>query len=167
VDASRNVLIGLLLLVGACAQLKPGISTESDVLAKMGRPDDTVALADGGRILWYSRPAANSAYGAENYAATIGADGKLASLEQRLAPEYVAKLVPGQSRAEDVRRLIGPPQRKFGTPGKPGETWEYQAPPQGFAHPVTVYVELSPEEVVTAVSAMERASTTPSPASRK
>ena len=159
-----NVLLRCLCLVlalGACAtkpDLVPGQSTEADVRAAMGSPTETRVLPGGERLLWYARPLPDTAYGSERVAVTLAPDGKLRSVEQRLAPQYIAKIVPGQSNSSDVRDLIGPPSRAYARAGKPGEVWEYEL--QGFQRPVTLYVELSPEQVVQAVYTLERSSPT-------
>jgi hypothetical protein len=157
----RRLSLALALALGACAttpSLVPGQSTEADVRATMGPPTETRALPGGERVLWYARPVPDTAYGSERVAVTLAPDGKLRSVEQRLAPQYIAKVLPGQSKAGDVRDLIGPPSRSYRRIGKPGEVWEYEL--QGFQRPVTLYVELSPEQVVEAVYTLERSSVT-------
>lgn len=157
----RGLPLMLALALCACAtkpRLVPGQSTEADVRAAMGEPTEVRVLPDGDRVLWYARPVPDTAYGSERVAATLAPDGKLRSVEQRLAPEYIAKVLPGQSKASDVRDLIGPPIRAYARVGKPGEVWEYEL--QGFQRPVTLYVEFSPDQVVQAVYTLERSSPT-------
>jgi hypothetical protein len=163
----RNLRIGLCAALAACAAaaLQPGKSTEADVKAAMGPPTETRVLADGARVLWYSLPIPNTAFGTERYAATIAPDGKLRSLEQRLKPEFIARVVPNKSRADDVRDLIGPPNRSYHLAGKPGEVWEYEL--QDF-HPTTLYVQIAPDQVVSEVYTIEQsASPSPSGAQRR
>src|SRR3982751_5886552 len=100
--SGRYLCVLLAAALAACAPaLVPGESSEADVRAAMGAPGETRGLADGARVLWYARPVPDTAYGSERYAATIGADGKLRALEQRLAPQYIAKLIPDQSHAAE------------------------------------------------------------------
>ena len=156
--ARRQCLV-LALIIGACAtkpNLVPGQSTEADVRTALGAPTEVRALADGSRLLWYSRPLPDTAYGSERMAVTLGPDGKLRSMEQRLAPQYIAKVVPEQTKASDVRDLIGPPSRAYARAGKSGEVWEYEL--QGFQRPLTLYIEFSPDQVVQAVYTLERSS---------
>ena len=146
----------VVLLAGLCAcaakALVPGTSSEADVLKAMGQPADTRPLADGGRVLWYSMPVPNNAFGTQRYAANIGPDGTLRSLEQRLKPEFIRRVVPGKSRADDVRDLIGPPNRSYTLAGKPGEVWEYEL--DDF-RPTMLYVQIAPDKVVSEVYTIE------------
>jgi hypothetical protein len=147
----------LAVMLGACAtqpDLVPGQSTEADVMAAMGPPTESRALADGDRLLWYARPVPGAAYGSERLAVTLAPDGKLRSVEQRLVPQYIAKVTPGQSKASEVRDLIGPPGRAYARAGKSSEVWEYEL--EGFQRPLTLYIEFSPEQVVQAVYTLER-----------
>ena len=139
--------IAAILLAAGCAGydgrgLVPGQSTESDVEAAMGEPADVQKEANGESVLWYPR----LRYGRENYAARIGRDGKLLSIEQRLTEENIARLVRGQSQAEDVRELLGPPHRADPFPRMDREIWTYYM--QGFPTWKVLYVQLSPDRVV-------------------
>jgi len=60
------------------------------------------------------------------FVATIGRDGILRELEQRLTRENIAALVPGTSTAQDVRALFGPPGAIGHLPLMPREWWEYK-----------------------------------------
>ena len=104
--------IAAILLVAGCAGydgrgLVPGQSIGADVEAVMGEPAGVQKEANGEIVLWYPR----LRYGRENYAARIAPDGKLLSIEQRLTEENIARLVRGQSQAEDVRELLGPDRK--------------------------------------------------------
>lgn len=157
--AMRSLVLLLALTLCGCAaqsELVPGQSTEADVTAALGPPTETRALSDGSRVLWYARPVPDTAYGSERVAATLAPDGKLRSVEQRLAPQYIAKVQPQQSKADDVRDLIGPPSRAYVRSVGDGEVWEYEL--QGFQRPLTLYVEFSPEQVVEKVYTLERSS---------
>jgi len=159
--ALQRLSLALAVTLGACAtkpSLVPGQSTEADVRATMGPPTETRTLPGGDRVLWYAQPVPDTAYGSERVAVTLAPDGKLRSVEQRLAPQYIAKVLPGKSTSGEVRDLIGPPTRSYARLGKPGEVWEYEL--QGFQRPATLYVELSPEQTVEAVYTLERDSAT-------
>ena len=134
--------------------LAPGRSTEADVRAVMGEPVETRRLANGETVLWYWREIPNRAYGRGNYAARIAPDGRLISFEQRLNDVNIAKLLPDVSRAEDVRDVLGPPHRSYSLPGKAGEIWEYQL--EGFQRPLTLFVQLSSDQIVREVFMLER-----------
>jgi outer membrane protein assembly factor BamE (lipoprotein component of BamABCDE complex) len=71
-----------------------------------------------------------------SYAARIGADGKLIAIEQRLTRENFEQLKRGESRADDVRDLLGPPWRVDQYPRREREAWTYQA--QGIAPQIIV-----------------------------
>jgi hypothetical protein len=123
----RALALAAMLAVAACASfdgrsLVPGQSTESQVLALMGEPDQVRRLAGGAKALYFSRLPEGRAM----FVATIGPDGRLQSLEQRLTRENIARLMPDQSTADDVRALFGPPSAVGYLPLKPREWWEYQ-----------------------------------------
>lgn len=86
------------------------------------------------------------------YAARIGPDGKLVALEQRLAPEYIAKIAPGRSRAEDARDLLGPTWSTERLPGLMRDVWGY--PMLGSPYRKMLYVQFSGEGVVREVIVM-------------
>ena len=132
------------LVLAGCASydgrsLTPGVSTAAEVEAVMGAAAERRTGPTGETVLWYPRPPY------ANYAARIGADGKLIAVEQRLSQENVDKLKPGASRAGEVRDLLGPPQRIERFARKQVDAWTYQV--QGFDAQLIV-VEISPDEVV-------------------
>ena len=142
-------LLMLLLAAAAagCASysghgLVPGQSSAQDVIGVMGRPALERAGPGGERVLWYPR----QPFGRESYAARIDAQGRLVAIEQRLAPQTIARLRPGQSTAEEVLDLIGPPYEVYQYPRMQREVWEYplRIPP---SHK-SLYVQLSPDRVV-------------------
>lgn len=113
--------------LGGCASfdgrgLVPGKSTASEVQGLMGAPAQKLAMPNGDTALFFSRLPEGRAM----FVATIGADGVLKSLEQRLTRENIAKLVPGASTAKDVRELFGPPGYSGRLPRLAREWWEYR-----------------------------------------
>lgn len=153
---SIALLVLLTAVAAGCASysghgLVPGQSTAQDVIGVMGRPALERAASGGERVLWYPR----LPFGRESYAARIDAQGKLVAVEQRLAPEVIARLRPGQSTAEEVLDLIGPPYEVYQYPRMQREVWEYQlrTPPANR----TLYVQLSPDRVVREVYQLEDA----------
>ena len=146
----RNLLILAAALASGCASysgagLVPGQSSVEDVRAVMGEPTLARPLPDGGEVLWYSK----LPNGRESYAARIAPDGTLVSLEQRLTAQNIAKLRPNESTGDDVLDLLGPPYRRFKFPLKDRESWDY--PLWTTPEKQTLYVELSPDNVVRAV----------------
>ena len=123
----------------------------------MGEPLEIRRRTDGETVLWYSRELPDRAYGRGNYAARIAPDGRLISFEQRLNDVNIAKLLPGVSRAEDVRDALEPPHRSYHLPGKEDEAWEYQL--EGFQRPLTLFVQLSSDQIVREVFMLERRGT--------
>jgi hypothetical protein len=141
------LVAGCASCLGGCATysgsgLVPGQSTVQDVEAAMGEPALVREAPGGGQVLWYPR----LPFGRESFAAHIDADGTLVSIEQRLDPQYIARLVPGKSTAEDVLDTLGPPYKIYQYPRKQREAWEYQlrTPPEN----KNLYVQLSPDRVV-------------------
>ncbi|MEO8249529.1 MAG: outer membrane protein assembly factor BamE [Burkholderiales bacterium] len=119
-------LLSLLLGLVACdakriAELEEGVSTEADVRAKFGQPDNVWAGAGGSQILEYNRQPA----GARNYMITIGPDGRMSALRQVLTPENFAKVQPGMMM-EDVRKLLGAPMKVTPYPLKRETHYEWR-----------------------------------------
>jgi hypothetical protein len=114
----------VLLLAAGCASfdgqgLAPGAS-EADVVARMGKPVETLARSNGDKVLFYPRM-----LGRQTYAATFGPDGRLRAIEPRLNQENIARVALKQTKAQ-VRELLGPPYRaeRGGWP-RNLEVWEY------------------------------------------
>jgi hypothetical protein len=142
----RILALALVLLGTGCAgydgrDLVPGRSTSAEVDKSMGPAADKRAGPDGETVLWFPRLPA----GRVSYAARIGKDDKLIAIEQRLTKENLDRLKPGVSRENDVRDLLGPPQRIDRFPFKQVDVWTYQA--QGI-EPQIMVVELSKDGVV-------------------
>ena len=105
-----GVLSALLSLIGCdpqrIAELEEGVSTEADVRAKFGEPENVWDGANGVRIFEYNRNPA----GHKNYMISIGTDGKMAALRQVLTAENLAKVQPGMMM-EEVRKMLGKPMK--------------------------------------------------------
>ncbi len=86
-------------------ELEEGVSTEADVRARFGEPEN-IWDAPGGRVFEYNR----QPQGQKNYMITIDPDGKMSALRQVLTPENFAKVRPGMMM-EDMRKLLGKPAR--------------------------------------------------------
>jgi hypothetical protein len=144
----RIVAMGLAVLLSGCAVdrfsgegLVPGQSTRAEVEKAMGVPADKRAGPAGETVLWYPR----LPYGRVSYAARIGKDDKLIAVEQRLTREYLAMLKPGVSRENDVRDLLGPPQKIDWFERGQVNAWTYNA--RGI-EPQIMVVELTKDGVV-------------------
>lgn len=96
------------VLLSACIGLGNSVvlpgATESDVVARLGRPTHVYQDGDS-RLLEYMR----GPMGQTTEMARIGPDGRLQSLQQVLTMEQFARIVPGQTRQEQVLRLVGAP----------------------------------------------------------
>jgi hypothetical protein len=146
----RSALVALvfaiLLTLAGCAtyrDLKAGQSTLADVEAVLGRPVEQHARSDGETWLYYPK----QPFGRKTYVARVAADGKLLAVEQRLSEEYIAKLIPNDSRKEDVRELFGPPYEALTFPRLERETWSWHM--RNFANlPSSLNVQMSADGVV-------------------
>jgi hypothetical protein len=137
----------LLLGLAGCAgfdghNLKPGQSTLAELEATMGKPALVRDLPAGEKLYWYPR----LPFGRASYAARVAPDGRLVSLEQRLAPEHIVKIRPNQSTVEDVLDILGPPSEVYRYARQQREVWEYplHKPP---TRPL-LFVQFSPDKVV-------------------
>lgn len=124
-------------------------STAAEVEALMGKPAERVEKPGGGSILYYPRGPA----GRETYAVSIGADGKVHAVEQRLTDANIAKLVPGTTTAREVRELFGPPLTTQRLPRLQRDIWEYPMDNRGMPH--LLLVQLSPDGIVREVFKMK------------
>ncbi len=131
-------------------ELEEGVSTEADVRAKFGQPENVWDEPGGARTFEYNR----QPEGTQNYMITIGADGKMSALRQVLAPHNFAKIVPGMPM-ETVRRMLGKPMKTmtFALKKETAWDWRYTEPPNS---PMifTVYFD-SDMHVLRSGSAME------------
>jgi hypothetical protein len=122
--------------------LVPGQASTEDVERLMGPAADQRAGPGGETVRYYSR----LPYGREIYAARFGPDGKLKGIEQRLTEANYAKLVPGSTRAAEVRDLLGPPYRVDQFPRMEREIWTY--PAKGLTIEKLLFVQLSRDGIV-------------------
>lgn len=143
----------LFALLAGCASydgrgLVPGKSTGAEVEALMGVPALRVANADGSSTWIFPRGPA----GRHTYAVTVGADGVMRGIEQRLTLENVRKLIPGQSTAKEVRELLGPPIVITRAARKPLDVWEYRT--LDYQEKRVLWIEFSDDGIVRGVIEM-------------
>jgi hypothetical protein len=141
-------------LLSACASysgssLVAGKSTAAEVEALMGQPAERIEKPGGGSVLFYPRGPA----GRETYAVSIGADGKVQTVEQRLTDANIARLVLGTTTAREVRELFGPPATTTRFPRLERDVWEYHMDP--ISMPYLLLVQFSPEGIVREVFKMK------------
>jgi hypothetical protein len=119
------VLVSAAALVGCDPQrireLEEGVSTESDVRARFGAPENIWDEPGGARVFEYNRNPA----GHQNYMITIGPDGRMTALRQVLNPDNFARVRPGMPM-EEVRRMLGKPARRTPYPLKAQEAWDWR-----------------------------------------
>lgn len=137
----------LLLVLAGCAGfdgrgLVPGQSTAAEVEALMGPVADRRPGPDGSTVLWFSR----QPQGRANFAATIGKDGKLLTLEQRLTEDNLRFLQNGKTTDEEVRDLFGPPARINQFPRMQREIWTYNFPMM--QEWKVLFVQFSPDRIL-------------------
>ncbi len=132
------------------SELEEGVSTEADVRARFGEPEN-IWDSPAGRVFEYNR----QPQGQKNYMITIGPDGKMAALRQVLTPENFARVQPGMAM-EDLRKLLGKPARRTPYPLKRQTEWEWRwvQPPNS---PMVFTATLNDDQrVVSACSSPDR-----------
>lgn len=124
---TMGMLATLLGLAGcdnqAIKELEEGVSTEADVVARFGQPENVWEALDApdGRVFEYNR----QPQGQKNYMITIGPDGKMRALRQVLTPENFAKVQPGMSM-EALRKMLGKPAKVTPYPLKRETEWDWR-----------------------------------------
>ena len=108
----------------------------------MGTPMERRQVGAESWLYYPSQP-----YGRKVFVARLAPEGRLISVEQRLTEEYIAKLVPNQSRREDVLALFGQPYERLNYPRMQREAWSWHM--RQYANvPAWLHVQMSPDGVV-------------------
>ncbi|PKO87917.1 MAG: hypothetical protein CVU18_09075 [Betaproteobacteria bacterium HGW-Betaproteobacteria-12] len=102
-------------------QIKPGVTTATEVLERMGEPGYRHWNDDGTATWEYSRQPA----GVHCYMISFDHQQVVARLEQVLSDEYYARVRPGMSK-DDIRRLIGAPGSRTVFDNLREEIWEWR-----------------------------------------
>jgi outer membrane protein assembly factor BamE (lipoprotein component of BamABCDE complex) len=107
-------------------RLEEGVSSEADVRALFGAPDNIWDGPGGERVFEYDRQPS----GHKNYMISIGRDGRMTALRQVLHPANFERVQPGMM-GEDVRRLLGQPMKKtpYALKNEIAWDWRYMQPP--------------------------------------
>ncbi len=87
--------------------VQPGKTTGQEVAAQMGKPAMEVKRPDGGTVEYYT----TWWFGHDTYAVTLGADGVVRSMEQRLTQNNLDSIKVGMKR-QQVVDLLGPPRQE-------------------------------------------------------
>lgn len=102
-------------------EIRPGISTQTEVAERMGKPS-AVHWNDDGSATWeYNRQPA----GSECHMITFDRDQKVQRVEQVLNDNNYARITPGLSK-DDVRRILGAPGSKVVFRNLGEEVWEWR-----------------------------------------
>jgi outer membrane protein assembly factor BamE (lipoprotein component of BamABCDE complex) len=122
----RLVSAALALLMAGCASfngytLRPGISSEAEVLSVMGTPAMEIAKEDGTRDLVYPR----GPLGTQTFMATVGRDGVLRGIRPVLTDEVLNRIRPGLTRKE-ILEMIGPPGETMHFARSNTTAWDYR-----------------------------------------
>jgi hypothetical protein len=131
---SSFAAIGLLAFAGlltgcdfvAEKELKAGLSTKEDVIARMGKPEMIWEEKDGSAKYEYPR----GPEGHQTWMVSFAPDGRYLGMENILNETTFAKIQPGMSR-DDVRKIVGKPGKSAVNPLTNQEqwTWRYQERP--------------------------------------
>jgi hypothetical protein len=140
-----SLLAPLAALVGCdtgMSQLKPGVSTATEVRSVMGNPTFEWKEPDGAVVWEFAR----GPEGVVTYMVEIGPDGVLRAIRQVLTEAYFAKIQPGMSR-DAVRRLIGKPGLTMPFPNLQEEvaSWRFE---QSHGNPWFFNVHYAPDGAV-------------------
>ena len=145
-------LLSGVLLTGCASfngsSLVPGISTAAQAEALMGPPAQQVSLANGDSAIYFSR----QPLGRNVYVVTVGPDGVMKSIEQRLTQQNLAKIVPQTWTQKEVRELFGPPANTVHFDRQQREVWSYRYYPDHERR--VIYVQFSDDGVVREVMDM-------------
>jgi hypothetical protein len=115
----------LVALLAGCASidgrtLEPGKSTAKEVTSLMGEPAMDVKRPSGETLLYFPR----HPWGRKTYVATIGPDGRLRGIDQRVTYDNIHSVRAGM-RKEEVRELLGPPREITRLPRQQRDVWEF------------------------------------------
>ena len=114
----------------------------ADIERAMGRPTLTEALPGGGQRWLYSRQPA----GQQVYQMDFDAGQRLVRVAQVLTLERFQALRQGVDRADDVRRMFGPPALLEKVARFHGDIWTYRILDNG--NPRQAHVHIDPSGVV-------------------
>lgn len=102
-------------------ELKPGVSTATEVRSRLGAPTQEFRNPDGTVTLEFSRQPG----GIDCYMVTVGPDQIMTRIEQVLTEANLAKVAAGMDR-EEVRRLLGAPGSKTTYRNSQEEVWDWR-----------------------------------------
>jgi len=142
-NRSRLLMGSLVAIAAGCASysgsnLVPGKSTAAEVEATMGKPADRIAAPGGDSVWFYPRGLAAR----QTYAVRLSADGVVREVSQVRTLANIGKLQIGQSTADDVRAVLGPPDTIWPMRRIERDVWQYNMYQDTLA--IIVYVQIDP-----------------------
>lgn len=102
-------------------EIRPGITTQAEVRARLGEPSFIHRNDDGGATWEYNRQPA----GSRCYMIGFGRDGIVSRVEQALNAANYARITPGLN-PDQVRRILGAPGSKAVFANLGEEIWEWR-----------------------------------------
>jgi outer membrane protein assembly factor BamE (lipoprotein component of BamABCDE complex) len=102
-------------------EMKPGITTQAEVRARMGEPGFVHWNNDGTATWEYARQPS----GTNCYMISFGTNQVVTKIEQVLSDANYSKVRPGMSK-DDIRRLFGAPATKQIFSNLREEIWEWR-----------------------------------------
>ena len=134
-------ILAIAALVGCAAvgaNLVPGKSTAADVEREMGKPAERIDVAGGDSIWFYPRGSAAR----QTFAVRLGPNGVVREVSQVRTIQNLARIVIGKSTPDDVKAILGPPDKISTLPRIQRTVWEYSMFQDTRA--VIVYVQFDP-----------------------
>lgn len=101
--------------------MTPGVTTEAQIRAQMGKPETERTFTDGSKRFEYPR----GPQGLNTYMVDIDRDGRLQAITQVLSAANFAKIRQGMTE-DEVRRLLGKPGEIAVFPLKPETVWSWK-----------------------------------------
>ena len=141
----RLIILAAVLATGCAAtgaRLEPGRSTAADVEREMGQPAERISLGKGESLWFFPRGSAAR----QTFAVRLGADGVVREVSQVRTRQNLGRLELDKSTADDVQRILGPPDRITTNPRIQRTVWQYNMFDDTRA--VIVYVQFDPAEKV-------------------
>ena len=135
----------LAALVGCDAgisQLKPGVSTATEVRSVMGNPTFEWKAPDGSTTWEFAR----GPEGVVTYMVDLGPDSVMRAIRQVLTEAYFAQIRPGM-RQDEIRKLIGRPGQTMPFPNLQEEVWSWRFE-QSHGNPWFFNVHFAPDGAV-------------------
>ncbi|KMY86647.1 putative lipoprotein [Candidatus Paraburkholderia calva] len=127
--------------------LKPGETTEAQILDQMGKPETERTFTDGSKRFEYPRGSA----GTTTWFVDLDRNGRFVSATQMLTAENIARVRPGMTM-DQVRRLPGKPTQIAEFPLKKERVWSWHWLEEGANRNAMFNVHFDPSGTVVTTS---------------